>query len=149
MGEAEKLCDEIVLVHDGKVVRAGPLAEVKASGGTNAVHIEFEGDGSFLGELPGIAAARIDTNRAELRLSAGVDAQDVLSASVSRLRILRFEVVAPSLEEVFLDAVGGGAASRSQRRYSRAAAAGINPAAAGSGGWTGAAPRRRGRWSNS
>ncbi len=111
MGEAEKLCDEIVLVHDGKVVRAGPLADVKASGGTNAVHLEFEGDGTFLGGLTGILSARVDTNRAELRLVPGSDAQDVLGAAVGRLRVLRFEVVAPSLEEVFLDAVGGAAAA--------------------------------------
>jgi ABC-2 type transport system ATP-binding protein len=108
MGEAEKLCDEIVLVHDGKVVRAGALADVKASGGSNAVHLEFEGDASFLAGLPGVAAARVDTNRAELRLAAGADAQEVLQAAVPRLRLLRFEVVAPSLEEVFLEAVGGG-----------------------------------------
>ena len=111
MGEAEKLCDEIVLVHDDKVVRAGPLADVKASGGTNAVHLEFEGDGTFLGGLTGILSARVDTNRAELRLVPGSDAQDVLGAAVGRLRVLRFEVVAPSLEEVFLDAVGGAAAA--------------------------------------
>lgn len=107
MGEAEKLCDEIVLVHDGRVVKAGPLAEVKASGGRNAVHVEFEGDAAFLAQLPGVASARVDTNRAELRLQAGADAQEVLAAAVGRLRILRFEVVAPSLEEVFLEAVGG------------------------------------------
>ncbi len=110
MGEAEKLCDEIVLVHDGKVVKAGPLADVKASGGRDAVHVEFEGDASFLVELPGVASARVDTNRAELRLAFGADAQEVLAAAVGRLRIFRFEVVAPSLEEVFLEAVGGGAA---------------------------------------
>jgi len=109
MGEAEKLCDEIVLVHEGKVVRAGPLAEVKASGGRDAVHVEFDGDAAFLAGLPGVASARVDTNRAELRLEAGADAQAVLAAAVGRLRVLRFEVVAPSLEEVFLEAVGGGA----------------------------------------
>lgn len=109
MGEAEKLCDEIVLVHDGKVVKAGSLAEVKASGGRNAVHVEFEGDAAFLAGLEGVASARVDTNRAELRLEAGADAQEVLAAAVGRLRILRFEVVAPSLEEVFLEAVGGEA----------------------------------------
>ena len=114
MGEAEKLCDEIVLVHAGRVVRAGPLAEVKATGGRDAVHLEFEGDAAFLAELPGVATARVDTNRAELRLAPGADAQALLSAAVGRLRLLRFEVVAPSLEEVFLEAVGeapaGGAA---------------------------------------
>ncbi len=107
MGEAEKLCDEIVLLNDGKVVRAGPLADVKASGGTNAVHLEFAGDGAVLAAVPGVVSARVDTNRAELRLAAGADAQEVLAAAVPRLRVLRFEVVAPSLEEVFLDAVGG------------------------------------------
>lgn len=106
MGEAEKLCDEIVLVHAGKVVRSGPLAEVKASGGRDAVHLEFAGDGTFLAEHPAVASARIDTNRAELRLAPGGDAQEVLAAAAANLRVLRFEVVAPSLEEVFLDAVG-------------------------------------------
>ncbi len=109
MGEAEKLCDEIVLVHDGRVVKAGPLAEVKASGGRDAVHLEFEGDAAFLADVPGVASARVDTNRAELRLEPGADAQAILAASVGRLRVLRFEVVAPSLEEVFLEAVGGPA----------------------------------------
>lgn len=106
MGEAEKLCDEIVLVHAGKVVRSGPLAEVKASGGRDAVHLEFAGDGAFLTEHPAVASARVDTNRAELRLAPGGDAQEVLAAAAARLRVLRFEVVAPSLEEVFLEAVG-------------------------------------------
>lgn len=109
MGEAEKLCDEIVLVHDGRVVKAGPLAEVKASGGRDAVHLEFEGSAAFLAALPGVASARVDTNRAELRLEPGADAQTILAAAVGRLRVLKFEVVAPSLEEVFLEAVGGAA----------------------------------------
>ena len=107
MGEAEKLCDEIVLIHEGKVVKAGSLADVKASGGRDAVHLEFEGDGAFLAQVPGVASARVDTNLAELRLAPGADAQAILAAAVPRLRVLRFEVVAPSLEEVFLEAVGG------------------------------------------
>jgi len=109
MGEAEKLCDEIVLVHAGMVVRSGPLAEVKASGGRDAVHLEFTGDGAFLAEHPAVASARIDTNRAELSLAPGADAQELLAAAAVRLRVLRFEVVAPSLEEVFLEAVGEAA----------------------------------------
>ena len=106
MGEAEKLCDEIVLIHAGKVIRSGPLPEVKASGGRDAVHLEFAGDGAFLAEHPAVASARVDTNRAELQLAPGGDAQEVLAAAAARLRVLRFEVVAPSLEEVFLEAVG-------------------------------------------
>ena len=53
-----------------------------------------------------MASARVDTNRAELRLAPGADTQELLAAAAGRLRVLRFEVVAPSLEEVFLEAVG-------------------------------------------
>ena len=107
MGEAEKLCEEIVLIHGGKVVLSGALADVKGAGGRKAVHLEFEGDGSFLTAVAGVSGGRVDTNRAELSLAPGADAQALLSAALPRLAIRRFEVVAPSLEEVFIEAVGG------------------------------------------
>ncbi|HSB37083.1 MAG TPA: ATP-binding cassette domain-containing protein, partial [Thermoanaerobaculia bacterium] len=95
MAEAEKLCEEILLIHRGKVVLDGSLAAVRASSGKNAVHIEFDGDGAFLGALPGVAGSRVDTNRAELALAADADPQDLLAAAIARLKVRRFEVVAP------------------------------------------------------
>jgi ABC-2 type transport system ATP-binding protein len=109
MAEAEKLVDEIVLIHEGRSVLAGQLDDVRASFGKNTVHLAFEGDGEFLGGLPGVAQARVETNAAELRLAAGAEAQAVLAAVVPRLRVSRFEVAAPSLEEIFIDRVGAGA----------------------------------------
>jgi len=106
MGEAEKLCEEIILIHRGKVVLEGSLADVRGSSGRNAVHLEFEGDGGFLPSLPGIAGARVDTNRAEIALAPGADPQELLAAAMGRLRIGRFEVVSPSLEEIFIEKVG-------------------------------------------
>ncbi len=106
MGEAEKLCEEIVLIHRGKVVLEGSLGEVRGSSGRNAVHLEFEGDGGFLPSLPGVAGARVDTNRAEIALAPGADPQEVLAAAIGRLQIRRFEVVSPSLEEIFIEKVG-------------------------------------------
>ncbi|MGD1149328.1 MAG: ATP-binding cassette domain-containing protein [Thermoanaerobaculaceae bacterium] len=109
MGEAEKLVDDIVLIHEGRAVLAGELEHVKASFGSNTVHLAFEGDGAFLAALPGVASARVDTNVAELRLAPGSDAQAVLAAAVGRLRISQFEIAAPSLEEIFIERVGAGA----------------------------------------
>ena len=106
MAEAEKLAEEIILIHRGKVVLDGSLAEVRASSGKSAVHLDFDGDGAFLTSLPGVAGGRVDTNRAELVLAAGADAQALLEAAVSRLRIRKFEVVSPSLEEIFIEKVG-------------------------------------------
>jgi ABC-2 type transport system ATP-binding protein len=109
MAEAEKLVDEIVLIHQGRAVLAGELDDVRASFGRNTVHLSFDGDGRFLAGLTGVVQARIETNVAELRLEAGSDPQGVLAAAVARLRVNRFEVASPSLEEIFIDRVGAGA----------------------------------------
>ncbi len=108
MGEAEKMVDEIVLIHEGRAVLAGELEQVKGSFGSNTVHLAFEGDGAFLAAVPGVASARVDTNVAELRMTPGADAQAVLAAAVARLRISHFEIAAPSLEEIFIERVGAG-----------------------------------------
>jgi ABC-2 type transport system ATP-binding protein len=106
MAEAEKMADEIVLVHQGKVVLSGPLDDIRASFGKNTLHIDYEGDGSFLETLPGVARASIGNNAAEITLAGGADPQQILEASIGRLRIRRFEVATPSLEEIFISQVG-------------------------------------------
>jgi ABC-2 type transport system ATP-binding protein len=107
MGEAEKMVDDIVLIHQGKVVLHGELDGVRESFGRNTVHLAFEGDGRFLESLPGVARAAVANNAAELRLDPGADAQRILETAMPRIRISRFEVAAPSLEEIFIDRVGG------------------------------------------
>jgi ABC-2 type transport system ATP-binding protein len=106
MAEAEKMADEIVLIHRGQVVLDGTLDQVRGSFGRNTLHIDFEGDGEFLGQLPQVRNASILSSSAELSLTDGADPQAILQASVPRLRIRRFEVMAPSLEEIFIAKVG-------------------------------------------
>lgn len=106
MGEAERMADEIILIHRGQVVLEGPVDEVRNSFGRNTVHIEYEGDGAFLRDLPQVKRGSVANNAAELTLEDGADAQRILEAAFSRLRIRRFEVAAPSLEEIFIEKVG-------------------------------------------
>jgi ABC-2 type transport system ATP-binding protein len=109
MGEAERMADEIVLVHRGKVVLDGPLEEIRSAAGKNTVHVDYDGDGSFLQSLPLVIKSRVDTNEAEITLADGADPHKVLEACMGRLRIRRFEVAAPSLEEIFIEKVGAEA----------------------------------------
>jgi ABC-2 type transport system ATP-binding protein len=109
MAEAERMADEIVLVHRGKVVLDGSMEEIRTSFGKNTVHIDYEGDGSFLQSLPHVIKSRIDTNEAEITLADGTDPQRVLEACMGQLRIRRFEVASPSLEEIFIEKVGAEA----------------------------------------
>lgn len=106
MGEAERMADEIILIHRGKVVLEGTLDQVRQSFGRNTLHIDFDGDGSFLAQLPHVTKASIVNHAAELSLADGADPQEILEASMSRLRIRKFEIAAPSLEEIFIDKVG-------------------------------------------
>jgi ABC-2 type transport system ATP-binding protein len=106
MGEAERMADEIVLVHQGKIVLSGPLDFVRASFGKNTLHIEYDGDGTFLASLPQMKKAMIVNNAAELSLADGADPQKILEACLGRLRIRKFELATPSLEEIFIEKVG-------------------------------------------
>ena len=106
MGEAERMVDRIVLIDQGRSVLQGGLEEVRASFGSDTVHLGFEGDGAFLAELPGVRRASVDGNAAEIGLEPGTDPQAVLEAAVARLRVRRFEVAEPSLEAIFLERVG-------------------------------------------
>lgn len=106
MAEAERMADEIILIHRGKVVLEGSLDDVRASFGKNTLHIDFDGDGSFLKDLPQVRKASIVNHAAELSLAEGADPQQILQATMGRLRIRKFEVAAPSLEEIFIEKVG-------------------------------------------
>lgn len=106
MGEAERLADEIILVHQGKVVLDGTLDSVKSSFGKNTLHIDYDGDGAFLQSLPDVKRASIVNHAAELSLVDGADPQKILEATIGRLRIRKFELASPSLEEIFIEKVG-------------------------------------------
>ena len=106
MGEAERMVDDIVLVHGGKVVLDGPLEDVRASFGRNTLHLEYEGDGAFLETLPDVRHAAVVPNAAEIAMRDGADPQHILQASIGRLRIRKFELAAPSLEQIFIEKVG-------------------------------------------
>jgi ABC-2 type transport system ATP-binding protein len=106
MGEAEKMADDIILIHRGQVVLNGDIDQVRSSFGKNTLHIDFEGDGAFLSELPDVRKASIVNNSAELTLAEGSDPHNILQAAMGALRIRRFEMATPSLETIFIDKVG-------------------------------------------
>ena len=108
MEQAEQICDYVVLIDKGKKLLDGSLAEVCASDG-QAIMLDYDGDGSALGQLPGISRVNDAGKQAELFLAEGADPQQVLAVLVEQVRIRRFDLRAPSLHEIFIRAVGGEA----------------------------------------
>jgi len=105
MDQAEKLCDEICLVHRGEVVLSGRMREVKSRYERNRVIIDFDGEDGFLNH-EAIADCKEYPGHVEIRLKEHGDAQALLRAAEQHARIYRFELVEPSLEEIFIQTVG-------------------------------------------
>jgi len=109
MDQVEKLCDAIALIDRGNLVLSGGMREVKNRYPRNHVQVTFEGDDSFL-QHPGIAEFKNYAGHAEIKLRDESAAQQILAAAVQNgTRISRFEVMEPTLEEIFIEAVGGKA----------------------------------------
>jgi ABC-2 type transport system ATP-binding protein len=108
MDQVEKLCDSICLIDNGQAVLAGNLREIKASYERNHVIVEFEGSPAFLNSEE-IAEAKNFAGHAEIKLKPHGNAQKLLHEAAAVATIYRFELVEPSLEEIFILTVGGKA----------------------------------------
>ncbi len=108
MDQVEKLCDSICLINNGKAVLAGNLREIKSRYERNHVIVEFEGSSAFLTSEE-IAEAKNFSGHAEIKLKPHGDAQKLLHEAAAMATIYRFELVEPSLEEIFIETVGGKA----------------------------------------
>ncbi len=108
MDQVEKLCDSICLINNGEAVLSGRMREIKSRYERNHVIVEFEGSADFL-KSEEIAEANNYSGHAEIKLKPHGDAQKLLHEAAAGATIYRFELVEPSLEEIFIQTVGGKA----------------------------------------
>jgi len=109
MEQVEELCDDICLISRGEIIVNGVLRDIKRKAGKNTILIDFEGSDAFLDVLEKRQLARINNrsaNRAELRLLGTTRPRDILQEAIRDTEdILRFELVEPSMREIFVTAV--------------------------------------------
>jgi len=103
MEQAEKLCDHLCMISKGHKVIDGRLSDVKARFGRNSIHLEIDGDGGFIASLPGVRDVLDFNNYRELNLEDKADTNAILKAIVDRVRVLRFDIIEPSLYDIFID----------------------------------------------
>jgi len=110
MEEAEKMCNSICLINKGQVVVDGDLRTVKESYGRRSILVEGHGELAFVKELDYVERVDLYENYVELRLRDGEVPGRLLQDLVARpdLDLRKFEVVAPTLRNIFIDLVRGG-----------------------------------------
>jgi ABC-2 type transport system ATP-binding protein len=106
MEQVERMCDSICLIDKGRNVLDGELRAIKQSYGKNTLQIEFTGSDAFLSH-PAVASVNRFGSGAEAKLKPGADPQDILKAALqSGARVMRFELLEPSLNDIFIEKTG-------------------------------------------
>lgn len=105
MEQVEQMCDYICLYKEGKNVLQGDLGEIKRSFGKNTVVLKFEGDSSFLDTIQNVRFLNRSNRFAEIVPDVGVDPKSILESAMQHVTIIRYELVLPSLQEIFIQTV--------------------------------------------
>jgi len=104
---AEKMCDHIAMIDNGKIIMSGSLNELKASYGHKNVSIRYEGDISFLNEHPIIEKITDFGNITGIRVKEQKDIQTLLQLLVeNKIIINKFDANEISLQEIFIELAG-------------------------------------------
>jgi ABC-2 type transport system ATP-binding protein len=102
----EDLCEDVTIVAAGRVVAAGPLAELRAR--ADRVRIDLDVEGAPEGWAPDVPGAELLEGRdGSIRLLAasGVDPHAVLEQARAVGTVRAFSFGPPTLSELFLEAV--------------------------------------------
>jgi ABC-2 type transport system ATP-binding protein len=107
METAERLCDDIILINKARKLVGGSLREVKASFGKNMIALRATGGDEVLQDKTLISNIIEHADEKELMLTENADAQILLKRLIeSGAKIMKFEQIEPSLNDIFIEKVG-------------------------------------------
>ena len=108
MEQAEKLCEKICLINAGTIVLEGDLREIKKSFGRGSVEIEYSGNVELIKNSPFVDRFNDFGQYVEIKLNAPEHYTPLLRELVeASVNITRFELMEPTLHEIFVQSVGG------------------------------------------
>jgi ABC-2 type transport system ATP-binding protein len=109
MEVAERICDDICLINRSRKVLSGSIREVKSSFGRNAVALRHTGGDEVLDDPALVVSVKQHSDQVEALLAPGADPQELLRRLLAAgARVTRFELVEPSLNDIFIEKVGSG-----------------------------------------
>jgi ABC-2 type transport system ATP-binding protein len=109
MEVAEKICDDICLINRSQKVLDGSLREIKKSFGRNAIALRMEGSNGILNDPTLVSNVRTHSDELEVLLAPSATAQQFLRKLVdSGANVSKFEMIEPSLHDIFIQKVTEG-----------------------------------------
>jgi ABC-2 type transport system ATP-binding protein len=102
MAMAERMCDYIFMIYQGKKVLDGTLDHIQDQYGNDTLQIQSELGAEALKGIKGIENVNNFGKLQEVRLEEGVDSQKILADLLKLTRVSKFEITKPSLNDIFI-----------------------------------------------
>jgi ABC-2 type transport system ATP-binding protein len=113
---AERICDHVCIIARGSKVADGTIPQVKREHGTEYIALRLDerspNVAATVRRIGDVVEVREHGNELEIALRDGADPQSLLEQLVSAgVRLRRFEVAEPTLEQIFIERVGAQTAA--------------------------------------
>jgi ABC-2 type transport system ATP-binding protein len=102
MNTAERMCDTILMIYQGRKVLDGSLREIQSRYPIGSVRVRLAGDAELPSDLSGVSLVSRAGGVHVLSVADG-DQRTLLQQLASRCQVEHFEVVRPSLHDIFVD----------------------------------------------
>lgn len=106
MEHIEELCDDVCILNHGELVVSGSLESVKAAYGNKRIVIETTHALDGIDEVEGVTSVTRDKGQVVVQIESESVAEKVFNIVAQQGFVKRFELVSPSIEEIFISKVG-------------------------------------------
>lgn len=110
--QVEELCQDVVIINKGEVIVQGSVQEVKHQHGRNVVRLKLDNDpeAAWLDTLDGVQVTKRRQDFIEMQIQANRTPNFIVEEALRQGGIIsRFELVEPSLTDIFIERVGNNA----------------------------------------
>ncbi|PYI49928.1 ABC transporter ATP-binding protein [Paenibacillus flagellatus] len=107
MDHVEELCENICILHRSDTVLKGSLKSIKRSFPRERVLLDTEREVQGLDRIDGVTSVQKREAWTEIRIFKPEAAQEILKAASSQTDVYRFQIMEPTLNDIFIKTVGG------------------------------------------
>ncbi len=110
--QVEEMCEAMLLINKGQAMVHGNVQAIKRQHGRNLARLTLDNDSEalWLDTLAGVTVTKRRQDYIEMQFQAGLNPNVIVEAALQHGgNISRFEVVEPSLTDIFIEVVGATA----------------------------------------
>lgn len=107
MSQVEEFCTEILILNKGKTVLQGNLKEIKGKYPANKINLSTIENAENCIKEQGLEIINSKNNEYEIKIKSEEDGYKLFNElSKNNIKVLKFEIKKPSLNDIFIEKVG-------------------------------------------